>query len=215
MVDNHSEQEQLDELKRWWRENSSHVLAGLVLGVALVGGWRFWQAWETRQSEEASALHAEVVAAGAVGDIEKLDALFARLQADYARTPYGVQSALVTAQAAVTAGDLGKARAALEWASEHGRDPGLGQLVALRLARVLLAQGEAEAALGALARVDSAEFAVLSGELKGDALLALGRRTEAREAWSAALAARSGEPPAFDPLRIKLDELGAVAGATP
>ena len=35
---NETEEQQLESLKRWWKENASSVITGLLLGLALAAG---------------------------------------------------------------------------------------------------------------------------------------------------------------------------------
>jgi predicted negative regulator of RcsB-dependent stress response len=214
VADYHDEQQQLEALKRWWQDNRNHVIAGLVIGAAAVGGWRFWQDYERRKSEEGSALYSQLVDAVEKQDMEQADALGKALVADYARTPYAAQGALALAKGAVDAGDLAKAATQLEWAAAHAGDPELETVAKLRLARVKLAQGEAEAALAILGALVPGKFTVLVEDVRGDAELALGRIAEARKAYAAALAAFDADPDAGvgdrSLIQMKLDELPAA-----
>jgi predicted negative regulator of RcsB-dependent stress response len=215
VADHHSEQEQLDALKRWWQENQNHVLTGLVLGVAIVGGWRWWEHYQTQRAEEASAVHAQLVEAGTARDQERIDALFQRLQQDYASTPYAAQGALVVAQAEVAAGELAAAETALQWAAGQTKDAEFAGVVRLRLARVQFAGGKGEAALTTLAGVPAGSFVSLVEELKGDIELALGRPEAARTAWQAALAATPEGEGDRTVLQMKLDGLAPAPAVTP
>jgi len=68
LAEHHDEQEQIDALKRWWDENRTYVVAGVVIGVVAVAGWRGWEWHRTRQAEQASALYDQVVKAVTAGD---------------------------------------------------------------------------------------------------------------------------------------------------
>jgi len=209
----HEEQEQIDELKRWWQENRTFVVAGLVIGVTTVAGWRGWEWHATRQAEAAAAVYAELDAAIAAGDATTAAARAATLAADYARTPYAANGALLQAKALVEAGDLAQARRQLEWAAMRAGDAELAELARIRLARVELSAGDGAAALAALAATRGGAFAALIEEVRGDAHRALGQETEARAAYAAALAAADDNPGDRQMLELKLADLGPAPAA--
>ena len=79
MAEHHDEMEQVEALKRWWQENRWFVIAGVVIGVGTVGGWRGWEWWMARQAETASALYAELATAVSARDATSYDAKVATL----------------------------------------------------------------------------------------------------------------------------------------
>lgn len=223
MAEHHEEMERVDELKRWWRENRWFVVAGVVIGIGAVGGWRGWEWWTARQAEAASALYAKVASAVSAGDAAGYDAQLATLVADYARTPYAANAALLVAKAAVDAGDLAKAQVQLNWVASHARDAELKLLARVRLARVQLASGEHAAALATLDALtasgppqgggEAGAFEGQAQEVRGDTLRVLGRTEEARAAYQAALAA-GGEGLVDRALvELKLADLGPAPAA--
>ena len=216
MAEHHEEMEQVEALKRWWQENRWFVIAGVVIGVGAVGGWRGWEWWTARQAETASALYAELATAVTARDAPSYDAKLATLVADYARTPYAANAALLVAKAAVDAGDLAKAQVQLGWVAANARDAELKLLASVRLARVQLAAGDHAAALATLDAVGAAgAFEGQAQEVRGDVLRVLGRIEEARKAYQAALDA-SGERLADKNLiELKLADLGAAPTPTP
>ena len=117
-----TEEEQLEELKRWWREHGRTVIAGVVLGLGTVGGWSWWRNHVTTQAEAASLHYEQLVNTAAVPDH---DAAVAQADAIIAQDPdsgYAALAALVGAHAAWRKGDAATARRMLEWAVEHGEE---------------------------------------------------------------------------------------------
>jgi predicted negative regulator of RcsB-dependent stress response len=212
MAEHHDEMEQVEALKRWWQENRWFVIAGIVIGVSAVGGWRAWEWWTVRQAEAASALYAKVASAVVARDAAGYDAQLATLVKDYARTPYAANAALLVAKAAVDAGDLAKAKLQLGWVAAHAADDGLKLLAQVRLARVQLAAGEHDAALATLdALGDAGAFEAQAQEVRGDTLRVLGRIEDARKAYQAALAASGDGLADEDLIELKLADLGPAA----
>jgi predicted negative regulator of RcsB-dependent stress response len=212
MAEYHDEMEQVEALKRWWGENRWYVIAGVVIGVSVVGGWRGWEWWTARQSEAGSSLYAHLSAAVVAKDVAGYDAQLATLVKDYARTPYAANGALLVAKAAVDAGDLTKAQTQLAWVVANARDAELKLLAGLRLARVQLAAGEHDVALKTLDGLGAAgAFEGQAQEVRGDVLRVLGRSDEARSAYQAALAAGGETLIDRDLVELKLADLGAAA----
>ncbi|MDQ7075059.1 MAG: tetratricopeptide repeat protein [Gammaproteobacteria bacterium] len=208
-----TEEEQIEALKKWWADNGRAVMLGLLLGVALILGWRFWGDHQRTQAEEASSLYESLIEGmGAESDAAALLSLQTQLGRDYADTPYASLAALAMAKLYVSQHDLKAAQRQLSWVLENEADENLGQVARLRLGRILLAVGEKEKAL-TLAKAPYAEaFLADVAELQGDALLALGRLDEARLAYQEALSApmaigdRQG-------LQMKYDDLKGVQAA--
>ncbi len=218
-----NDHEQAQLLRQWWQENWLPLVLGLVLALTGVLGWQFWQSYQQGQSEAASAEYESLREALGSEPDTLIDQKLARLQSDYARTPYAALGALAVAQRYVAAKALDKAQAPLSWAADKATDPGVRQLASLRLARLLWAQNQPEQALKTLSADHDASFTVLFAELRGDILLGQGKREEARVAYEKALESlksrsiEAGAAPETAPdasgLERKLADLRAAAPA--
>ena len=197
-----SDEEQIEALKRWWDENGTLVIAGIVLVLAVLFGSRYWQSSQSSMAEAASDIYTqmtEVVQSNLdleIDDTELAEALnlHTELKNNFANSVYSRYSALLMTRLYVQRNELGEAAAELQWIMDN---PGLGFLNSIddemaltarsRLARVILAQGNAEAALQLLNEVEPGTFAGTFAEIEGDAYVALGRIQEAIEAYQNAL----------------------------
>ena len=56
-----AEAQQIEEIKKWWRENGLSVVLGLTLGVSGIFGWRYWQDVNVESAEAASALYSDMI----------------------------------------------------------------------------------------------------------------------------------------------------------
>lgn len=210
----YTEQEELEKLKAWWKNYGPALLVGVVIGLVLLFGNKYWKEHQERQRQEASAVYEQLLDAQRRGDAQALRSAGAKLIQDYDATPYAGMAALAVARAAAEAGDLAGARTQLEWVVAHGRDPAVQHAARLRLGRVLLAMGEVDKVLALVDIKEATGFQSEYLELKGDALLAAGRRDEARSAYQEALKqARPGTRSAT--LGIKLEDLAAAPTKTP
>lgn len=215
MAEHHDEMEQIEALKRWWLENRGFVIAGLVIGVAVVAGWRGWEWHQARQAEQAAALHQKVSDAIAAKDRTAASGAMTELMDGYAKTPYAANAALLMAKDLVEAGDLAAARVMLEWAASFAADREIALLARIRLARLQVAAGEAQKALDGLEGLEPGAFEGLVQDARGDAHAALGQVEEARRAWQAALDASDGNLADRQLIDLKLAALGPAPAAAP
>jgi len=209
--ENLSELERLELAKKWWRENYQPILAGALIAFVVVGGWRYWQYRVQSRSEAASTLFAQLSATLAQHDPADATKLGDQIMKDYDDTPYASQAALALAQLEATAGKMDDGEQKLNWVMQHSKDDGLKLLARLRLARLLLASGNAQGALDTLSGADAGGFAPLYAELKGDAYTKLGKADEARAAYKQALDAWTDALGDRSLVQMKLDALGQKA----
>ena len=214
MDDYLSEKEQWDYVKTWVRENLLWVVAGVAVGAALLGGWRWWQDHVDRQGVDASAKYQEVVNTLA-SDRNKGFVLLGELEHDYASSPYVDQAKLVAARVYVDSNELDKAAAQLQDVLQRTKDKELALVARLRLARVQISQNKADDAIKTLNGTDAGAFAARFHEVRGDAYHLKGDDAAALKEYQAA---RLGDvADTVDPqlLDLKIADLPASAGTTP
>ncbi|MEC5396998.1 YfgM family protein [Uliginosibacterium sp. H1] len=181
------EQEQLDELKDWWRKYGTLVTAGVViLAVAVVGttGWRWYQA---SRAAQASAVYGALVQASNAKDVAKVRQASGELLAGYDGTLQADLGALLASKAEIEANEPKAARTKLEWVVAHAAEPALRDLARLRLAGLLLDEKAYDDALKAIEAAPSDAFAARFADLRGDIHVAKGSVADARTAYKQAL----------------------------
>jgi len=200
-----TEEEQLDAVKRWWKENGQSTIIGLVLGVAVILGWNYWQNLKKNQTEQASALYGQLIQAIGTDKKDSAEKLAERIQSEYPKTEYAAYGVLLLAKLKVQQGDLPKAQALLK-SIAAGTDKELSNVAKIRLVRLMLASGEYEQGLQLINDVDPATSSSFSGnydELVGDLYVALDRLDQARSAYQKALENGYKSPL----LQFKIDDL--------
>jgi predicted negative regulator of RcsB-dependent stress response len=206
-----SEKEQWEDIKRWLRENGAWIVAGVVIGVGGLYGYRYWNARQDTQAIEAHAHYANAL--NALYRNRQDDALkeIAVLDADYGRTPYADQARLALARWYVESGKLADAATPLAKVMDDSRDAELRQVARLRLARVLAEQGKLDEGLKTLDGAGSSAFDPRIQEVRGDTMLAKGDRAGALAAYRAA--AKSTVPAIVNEeiLKLKIADLADVA----
>lgn len=190
MVDDYySEQEQWERVKLWLRENGLWLLAGVVIGVGALAGWRWWQERIETQALSASAKYGQVLEAFGRADRTRAFTLIDELRQAHAKSPYADQADLLAARSLVETNELGKATERLTRVMNESKDEELRLVARLRLARVQLAQGNPDLALGTLDGAQAGAFAARFDEVRGDIRYAKGDKPGALRAWRQALAA--------------------------
>jgi predicted negative regulator of RcsB-dependent stress response len=188
-VENYTDEELVEVIKKWWKANGSSIIAGLAIGLVVVFGWRYWTAHQHSKAEQASFHYERVLQSLAQGNVEQAKEQSQILLAGYAGSPYATLAVLQLAKLAVTAGDLAAAKDYLEQVVADVDEVALQDIARLRLARVLFEQGEAEAAEAQLQQIQQSAFSAELEELKGDIYLARNQPEKARAAYEAALGA--------------------------
>lgn len=198
MIGYETEEQQVQAIKQFWKDNGMAIIAGAVIGLGLLWGWRFYNDSQIAAKEQASAAYnASLESLVADQNNEQLSA-FVTQQND---SGYAPLAALILAQKAVEKEDYKSAKSSLEIAIAG--DQVIADIARLRLANLHLQLNETEQALAVLASVKSAAFNNQVEELKGDALSAKGDFDGAHNAYTLAMAKSPNNPN----LKMKQDNI--------
>ncbi|MDR3220441.1 MAG: tetratricopeptide repeat protein [Candidatus Accumulibacter sp.] len=185
------EQEQIAEIKAWWKQYGNRLINVLTAVALIVLAWQGWNWHQRNQVGQASAIFGVLQKAVQDKDTQRIKAASGELLEKFSGTSYAVLGALTSAKAMVEAGDAQTAKAQLLWAADHAKDE-LRDLARLRAAAVLLDDKEYEQALARLEKASGPAFELRFQDMRGDILAAQGKKTEAVSAYQAALS-RLGE----------------------
>lgn len=194
-----TEQEQIEALGSWWKQNGTTVIIAICVAVAIIFGWQGWQDYRRNQLDSASVAYngllealdkleqsPEGVDKAAKDELEATAGFRAKaLGTEHQGTTYATYASLLMASRAVSTGNLDEALKQLDAALVSTSDDVLKKLVNLRIARVKFAQGKTDDAL-ALVSVDGGIFQYGYEHLKGDIHFEKGDRAKARDAYKAA-----------------------------
>ncbi len=205
-----TEDQQVEAIKKWWKENGSSIIVGVVLGLAMVFGIRTWNDWRAHKAEAASEIYQQLAVELQKGQAMPVQQLGGRLMEEYPTSVYAMLGALAEAAVMVNQGDPVSARGRLEWVITQTSEPHIKGLAELRLGRLLLEQGDTARTVSLCASAAAAGFQAAADELKGDVLRAQGDNKGALGAYSASLAALPAGSEMAANLRLKIDDLGGV-----
>jgi predicted negative regulator of RcsB-dependent stress response len=219
-VEDLSDNEREEQLRRWWADNWLWIVGGVALGLGLLAGWQYWQKSRMQSAEHDESSYMAVLDSLSQQQLDAAAKTAADLRAAHPKSPYADQSDLAIARALVDQRRLDDAAKHLRAVADSSRDPQLRQIATTRLARVLAEQGKHDDALKLLDVAEAGSFAPLYHEIRGDVLAAKGDAAAARQEYDSALAAgtaaNAAEGPALDTqyIELKRDALGAPAALT-
>jgi len=210
------EEEQLEKLKQFMKDYGTPILVGVALAVAVFVGWRFWQNNQMDQATKASAIYQDMLSAVQRNQVNSQDKAastdmqrYAKtLKEEYAKTPYALNAGLLLARQAADRNDFKEAEKQLRWVLEQKPGEGERVLASTRLARVLAAQKQYDAALALLSKETDAGFTPTIEELKGDIYQAQGKIPEAQKAYQVAEAALQERDERRPLLEMKMGDVG-------
>lgn len=208
MDDYLTEEERVEALKRWWKENARSVFFGVGFGALIVAGWNVWQSRQQQTAAQASAVFQQLLKADEDKQSEAALKLSERLAEQFPATSYALYGRLFSAKYKAELGDLAGARDALLTLLANSKDENVQALARLRAAQVMLSLKQQDAALKLLEAPEAKVASTYQGlyaELKGDLLVALARNEEARAAYQQAKQLGQASPV----LELKLQDLAA------
>ncbi|MDG3087241.1 YfgM family protein [Vibrio hannami] len=197
-----SEEQQVEAIKDWWKENGKAVILGGVIGIGGILGWQYYQDSVMSAKEAASESYTVAIETLATKGIEA--APLAQSFIDQNKdTDYANLAALQLARVQVEAGELDEALAQLNWVKSNTKDEAILPLVSFRIARIMAEKKELDDALAELNTVTSSAWTGRVAELKGDIMLLKGDKEAAYSAYTEAQ--QAGD--ASQSIQVKLDDL--------
>ena len=122
------EQEQISELKTWWKMYGNLVTAVLLAISMGMVGWQGWNWYQRKQAAEASVIYAVVQKGAMERDAKRVRDAAGELIEKYPGTAYAVMAALTSARMQFDAGDMKASRVLLQWVADKSSDKDLRDL---------------------------------------------------------------------------------------
>ena len=220
----YNEDEQIEQLKRFWNDYGTAILLAVAIALAGFAGWKMWQKNRLDQATIATSTYQDMNTAlqklqGDPADKTSntnLQKNAQKLMTEYAGTPYATNAGLLLAKHAIQNNDLKEAAKQLQWVLTQKLDDGVRVMTTVRLARVKAASGDNAAALVLLTNENDEAFSPLVNEARGDFNQALGKLDVARAAYQAADASLlKREEPVNPLLELKMAGVGLAPAERP
>ena len=184
------EEQEINQLKDWWKENGKTIIVAFILGVGGMFGWRYWQAYQAEQIAQASSQYDALIYSAQQDKQAKKANIEQFVQAN-SKTAYAVFALLDEAKKAAEKQDFAAAEVNLNQALTQSQDEVLTSIVALRLSAVQFQLGQLDNALTTLNQVKGESFnarkAILTGDIqvsKGDKVAAKNNFEQAQQSGS-------------------------------
>ncbi len=208
-----TEQEQVEQIRRWWKNNGTALLLGLSLGIGGLGAYRYWDATQTARAESASQNYEQLIEMAAAQKLDDAMKAGHAIIESYPDSVYAKLSSLLIAKMAVEKHDYTQARAELQRLLDNDGHGQLANVARERLARLLLAEGKADDAFKQLEAIPVMAGEDNTAELRADVLAARGDVSGARAKYLEALASADKLGLDRDSIQLKLDNLANPAAA--
>lgn len=207
------EQEQLDELKHFWKTYGNLITWVLIAVLGTFAAWNGYQYWQRSQAAQAAALFDEVDRSALAGDVARLERSLADMKDKFGRTSYAQQAALLAAKVFFEKNKQDAAKESLNWVAENAADDGYRAVARLRLVAVLVAQKSYDEALKQLSVSFPKDFDALVADRKGDVLALQGKKAEAIAEYEKAYKLIDAQSDYRRLVEVKLGALGVDPGA--
>ena len=198
------EEQEINQLKDWWKENGKTIIVAFILGVGGMFGWRYWQAHQAEQIAQASAQYDALIYSAQQDEQAKKANIEQFVQAN-SKTAYAVFALLDEAKKATEKQDFAAAEANLNQALTQSQDEVLTSIVALRLSAVQFQLGQLDNALTTLNQVKGESFNARKAILTGDIQVAKGDKVAAKNSFDQAQ--QSGSQLEQQMAKMKLNNL--------
>lgn len=204
------EQEQLDQLKAFWKRYGNLITWLLIAALAAYAGWNGWTWYQRDQAEKSGAMFDQLDKAAQAGDAAQAGRVFADMKDRYPRTAFTEQGGLLAAKVQLDKGQADAALATLSWVGANATEAEYQTIAKLRAAGILLDQKKYDEALKQLDGASAPEFAALVNDRRGDVLLAQGKKDDAKAAFTRAWQAMDAAVGYRRLIEAKLTAMGAA-----
>lgn len=207
------EQEQLDELKHFWKQYGNLITWALIVVFGAAAAWNGYHYWQRSQAAQAAVMYDEVERAAASGDTTRVDRALADMKERFGSTTFAQQAGLLAAKTYYDKGNIDAAKASLEWVAGKSADEGYQAIAKLRLAGVLVETKAYDEALKQLSGTFPKDFTALVADRRGDLFTAQGKKAEAKAEYEKAYQGMDDRTEYRRLVEVKLNALGVNPSA--
>jgi len=200
-----TEEQQVEAIKRFWKDNGTAIIIGAVLGLGGLWGWRYYSESQIEAKEQASAQYQSAIEQLENDGANSVEQFISK----HPDSGYSNIAGLVLAGKMVNNNNLDGAASQLKQVMDTTSDKHLKSLAGVRLARVQIQQQQADQALSTLNAITDESFKALVAEIKGDAFVQQANMDDARMAYTEALEADGQN----QLVQMKLDNLSVATGS--
>lgn len=198
---NKTEEQQFEEAKNWFKENSTPILLAIFVFATASFGWNFWKSHQAESAIQASISYQATMEAYEQDPV-KNQPLVAKFLEEAKGTNYAIFMQLEEAKNAVAKGDFAAAKSQLQAALNEVKDPSLQSIIRFRLAAVDFQLKEFDSALANLEQIKDQAWDARKQLFIADLLVAKGDKEAAKSAYEQIKAKMSGQERELIELKI-------------
>jgi len=204
-----TEEEQLDEIKKWWNRYSNIILVSVSIVLLAIAGYKYWNMHQEKMRQQASNAYEYMMVAFSNKDDKKIQAYANQLINESSDTIYAEVAHMALAKLYILNGKSSKAKEQLEIVASSSTMPALQQVAKIRAARLLLSEQKYTTALDTLKPVIDSSYLPVINELKGDIYAATGKYPQAIASYRKAIGETQSQGIGNLFLEMKTNELAA------
>lgn len=211
MANYKTEEEQVEDLKRWWEKNGKFVIIGGIVVIAGVVGGKTWKDFQITSSGKLSAQYDLMLQEMDSGNVDSAIQRATDLTDKNPDTEYALLATLAAAKMYVDKGDYDSAAQKLSATLSSTKDEKLQHIVRLRLAKVLIAQNKLDEAMTHATFPQVGAYASQYSIVKGDIYFKKGEFESAKTAYKSALSDTGLDGQLRNFVQLKLDDIGGTS----
>jgi predicted negative regulator of RcsB-dependent stress response len=165
------EQEQLDQLKHFWKSWGGFISAVVFIFIFSVAAWNMYSYWKNRQAVQASMLLELIKTSIASGDLSRVDQEFSEIKSKSPKTIQAAQAGLLVAKVNYDRGENDAAKSALLSVINNSSDVNQKVVANLRLINILFEEKKYDEAFEKLSMSFPSAFDGLGKDRRADLML--------------------------------------------
>lgn len=201
------EQQQIEEIKKWFSENGLFMVVAIILAAILLFGYQQWQRVHERHMMQASEYYEQLLNNLSAKNDTAADQSAKYLIQHYPNNTYAQLAELLLAKRAIEQGQYPEAKTQLLAVIAQSNLPALKEIARLRLARLYIQMKLSQQALDTLTQVDDKTYQSDVKAVEGDAYAALNNINAARASYQQALSGLPEEAILHTLVSMKLNNL--------
>lgn len=202
------EQEQLDQLKHFWKQYGDAITWFLIVVLGAYAAWNGYNYWQRREAAQVAVLFDELERSVNASETARVERVYSDITDKYPKTAYAQQGALLAARYFHDKTKPDQAQAALRWVVDKGSDLGYQAVAKLRLAAMLMEAKDFGASATLLSGEFPAGFEALAADRRGDLAMLEGKPEQARAEFEKAYGLLDSTSPYRRMIEVKLNALG-------
>lgn len=202
------EQEQLDQIKYFWKKNGDFLTWVIIIILSLFLAWNYYKYYQRSQSIQAGAMYDEVERAVDSGVKAKIDRAFSDMKDRFPSSSQAQKAGLLVAKKYYSDNEIESSKSALDWVSNKSLDDGYKTIAKLRLAEIFIESKSYDQALKELTGGFNSYFEPLLADRRGDILILQGKKEDALVEYQKSFKMLEDRTEYRHLVQVKLNSLG-------